>query len=118
MGTPDKDDALLLQWETAWRARGHEFILQTYIHPDLIPYLRHAVTHPALPFLRDHIIRMETIPWKVISPFSLLGALVSLELIEMGNIFPNLCPKILGWSIGTLFLQQLIESFEEISAVR
>ena len=93
MGTPDKDDALLLQWETAWRARGHEFILQTYIHPDLIPYLRHAVTHPALPFLRDHIIRMETIPWKVISPFSLLGALVSLELIEMGNIFRIFAPK-------------------------
>ena len=67
MGTPDKEDALVLQWETAWRARGHEKILQTYIHPDLIPYLRHSVTHPALPFLRDHIIRMETIPWKVAS---------------------------------------------------
>ena len=67
MGTPDKEDALVLQWETAWRARDHEKILQTYIHPDLIPYLRHSVTHPALPFLRDHIIRMETIPWKVAS---------------------------------------------------
>ena len=67
MGDPSKEDALVLQWETAWRARGHERILQTYIHPDLIPYLRHSVTHPALPFLRDHIIRMETIPWKVLS---------------------------------------------------
>lgn len=65
MGDPIKEEALVLQWETAWRARGHEHILQTYIHPDLIPYLRHAITHPALPFLRDHIIRLETIPWKV-----------------------------------------------------
>ena len=67
MGTPDKENTLVLQWETAWRARGHEKILQAYIHPDLIPYLRYSVTHPALPFLKDHIIRMETIPWKVAS---------------------------------------------------
>ena len=76
----------MLQWETAWRARGHESILQTYIHPDLIPYLRHSVTHPALPFLRDHIIRMEAIPWKVTRSSSLVRALVSFELIEFGNI--------------------------------
>jgi len=85
MGTPAREDALVLQWGTAWRARGHEKIMQTYIHPDLIPYLRHSVTHPALPFLRDHIIRLETIPWKVLSSFHLIGALVSFELFEVGK---------------------------------
>ena len=99
MGTPDKEDALVLQWETAWRARGHEKILQAYIHPDLIPYLRHSVTHPALPFLRDHIIRMETIPWKVppkVSPHFQLEHWSRFELFENWKKLANICQDFQG----------------------
>ena len=109
MGTPATEDALVLQWETAWRARGHEKIMQKYIHPDLIPYLRHSVTHPALPFLRDHIIRMETIPWKVLSPLTLLGALVSFELFEVGKFSVNFCPKIQDGTLVLSFLTYLLK---------